>query len=113
MDGNRTATGKERVQARRSAPGRREPRRGYAASEVDEGVGDRRDAVHAGIGARRRDQRNEAEVVGATAGDEASGLLRREVDDDEAVDARILRLAHGGALANREDGIVVAHEENG
>ena len=80
------------------------------AHEVEEATGALADAPQA-LGRRGRSgEQDQREVPGSRGVAERSGLLQREVGDDEAVHAHLGRAGDEGLRAHADDGVHVAHQ---
>mmetsp|Transcript_77059 Transcript_77059/g.186176 ORF Transcript_77059/g.186176 Transcript_77059/m.186176 type:complete len:322 (+) Transcript_77059:1068-2033(+) len=81
--------------------------------DVQEGGGHRGQLLDALVGRGRRDQRHVGEAALVRGLDEGHALLGRQVDHDEAVDAARDRVVHQLIEPVHEEGVVVAHENDG
>lgn len=83
-----------------------------AGDNVDEGVGELAENAHTGVRGGGRNQGDVGETTAAAELAERDGLLRGQVNNDEAVDASLLAVCKETLLAVAEKRVVVAHEKD-
>lgn len=84
-----------------------------AGNNVDEGVGELAENAHTGVRGGGRNKRDVRETAAAAELAEGDGLLRRQVNNDEAIDTGLLAVVEEALLAVAEQRVVVAHEKDG
>ena len=80
--------------------------------EVEESAGFVRDLLDAVGAGRRGDEEDDLDVGALERGLQRAGFLRREIDDEEAIDARRVRGLGEAVEAVLEEGVVVAEEHD-
>lgn len=85
----------------------------HARNDVDEGVGKLAENLHAGVRGEGGNERDVGQAALVAELAEGNGLFGGKVDDDEAVDAGGLAVGQEALLAVAEEGVIVAHDEDG